>query len=233
MIILLLTLLLSPENFAEAQQAKKNPHVGFLVSTSAAAQQARFEAFNNGLGDLGYVERKNILIDDRYAEGKVERLPDLASDLATRKVDVFVVGGTVAAIAAKKATTTTPIIVGGAGDLVGAGLVASLAKPGGNITGSTLIAPDLSGKRLELLREVIPKASRVAVLWDRTPGQSDEVRATEAAAHGLGVKVQPVELGHSSFQHAYAAITKKKPTPSSLFKVASAWLTGNNLQSLL
>jgi putative ABC transport system substrate-binding protein len=197
---------------AQAQQPAKGVHrIGALLSEVPSSFDARAEAFRQGLHELGYVEGKNILIEYRYAEGKLDRLPDLAAELVRLKVDAFLVGETAAATAARQATSTIPIVVGGAGDLVGAGLVASLAMPGGNITGSTTMAPDLSGKRLELLREAVPRVSRVAVLWDPSPGQSDEVRATETAARGLGVKVQPVEVRDpKDFQNAYAAMTKQQ-----------------------
>jgi putative tryptophan/tyrosine transport system substrate-binding protein len=131
--------------------------------------------------ELGYVEGKNIVIEYRYADGKLDRLPDLATELVNLKVDVIVVGGGTTAVA-QKATTTIPIVVGSAGDLVGGGFVASLAKPGGNITGSTDISPDVSGKRLELLKEVLPKGTRVAVLYYGGQGDLDEVKETEAGA---------------------------------------------------
>jgi putative ABC transport system substrate-binding protein len=175
---------------AQAQHPKK-PRIGFLIAISAAGFSARTEAFRQGLRDLGYDEGKNIVIEYRYADGKVERLPELAAELVRLKVDVMVVGGTSATSAAKQATRTIPIVVGSAGDLVGAGLVASLARPGGNVTGSTGIAPDLSGKRLELLSEIVSKESRIALLFYPNPGSWDQVRSTETAAHGLGVKLQP------------------------------------------
>jgi putative ABC transport system substrate-binding protein len=196
----------------EAQQPAKRVHrIGVLLSEVPSSFDARNQAFREGLHELGYVEGKNIIIDYRYAEGKLDRLPELATELVQLKADVFLVGGTAAATAAKQATSTIPIVVGGAGDLVGAGLVASLAKPGGNLTGSTSISPDLSGKRLELLREVVPKASSVAVVWDSSPGQSPEVRSIETAARGIGVKLQPVELRDpKDFQNAYATMTKQQ-----------------------
>ena len=164
-----------------------------------------------GLRELGYIEGKNILIEYRYGEGKLDRVPELAAELVRLQVDVFVVGGTVAATAAKRATITIPIVVGGAGDLIGTGLVDSLAKPGENLTGSTSIAPDLSGKRLELLKEVAPKAMRVAVLWDSSPGQSDEVKATQAAGHAFGVKVHSVEIRDpNDFENTYAEVIKQQ-----------------------
>ncbi len=211
-ISLLASLILSSFHPAVAQQVAKGVHrIGVLLSEVPPSFDARNEAFRQGLHELGYVEGKNILIEYRYAEGKLDRLLYLAAELVRLKVDVFLVGGTAAATAARQATSTIPIVVDGAGDLVGAGLVASLAMPGGNITGSTNIALDLSGKRLELLREAVPRASRVAVLWDPSPGQSDEVRATETVARGLGVKVQPVEVRDpKDFHNAYAAMTEQQ-----------------------
>jgi putative ABC transport system substrate-binding protein len=165
------------------------------------------------LRELGYLEGKNILIEYRYAEGKREQWPELAAELVRLKVDVIVVGGVGVTQATRQATSTIPIVVGGAGDLVKAGLVGSLAKPGGNITGSTEISPDLSGKRLELLKEVLPKASRVAVLWYPSVGltDDDEVRETETAARQFGVKVQLVEVKvPDEFDAAYRAIAKQQ-----------------------
>ena len=204
-------LLVGCVGMAEAQQAAKVYRIGALRSHLPSIAKDSHEAFRQGLRELGYVEGKNILIEYRYAEGKLDRLPALAEELVRLKVDVILVGGGEPTRAAKRATSTIPIVVGGAGDLVGEGLVASLAKPGGNITGSTLIAPDLSGKRLELLREVVPKASRVAVLFGTAPGDRDELRATETAARQLGVKIQPVEVRDpNEFQIAYAAMTKQQ-----------------------
>jgi putative ABC transport system substrate-binding protein len=159
------------------------------------------------------VEGKTILIEYRFAEQKLERLSDLAAELVRLKVDIIVVSGGRATAAVKNATATIPIVVTGAGDLVGAGLVASLAKPGENITGSTTSSADASGKRLELLREVVPKATRVAVLWHPNPGTTDwdEVKETETAARQLGVKVQPVEVRDpKEFESAYAVMTKQQ-----------------------
>jgi putative ABC transport system substrate-binding protein len=152
------------------------------------------------------------LIEYRYAEGKVEQVPDLAAELVRLKPDAIVVGGTPATRAAKQATSTIPIVVGSADDLVRAGLVASLAKPGGNITGSTGIAPDLSGKRLELLNEAIPKASRIAVVWYPSKQASDdsEVKETEIAAHQLQMKIQPVRVRDpKEFPSAFAEAAKQ------------------------
>src|SRR5215471_13432928 len=145
---------------AEAQQAKKVPRVGILLAGSASAYSTRLEAFRQRLRELGYIEGKNIVIEYRYAEGKNERLPDLAAELVRLKVDILVVTGNPAP--AKKASATIPIIFVLASDPVGSGYVSSLARPGGNITGLSVMAADLDGKRLELLKEAFPKVASVA-----------------------------------------------------------------------
>jgi len=195
---------------AKAQHRAIVPRIGFLASTSASDFSNLVEAYREGLRELGYVEGKNIVIEYRFADRNLERVPELAAELVHEKVDVFTVAGTVAAKAVKQATSTIPIVVGGAGDLVGAGLIASLARPGGNVTGSTAIAPDLSGKRLEVLKEVLPQAARVTVIWDATPGQIDEVRATESAGRATRIKVESVEVNDlKNLENAYAAIAKQ------------------------
>jgi putative ABC transport system substrate-binding protein len=195
---------------AEAQQPKRVPRIGFLASGSS---NLGFETFRRGLRGLGYVEGQNVLIEYRSAEGKFERFPELAANLVSLRVDVIVTTGTQAALAAKQATTTIPIVAGTAGDLVGAGLVASLARPGGNLTGSTNIDPDFSAKRLELLKETFPKLSRVAVLYHGGPGggDEDELKETESAARPLKVQIQSNRVQDpSQFVGAYAAMTKKR-----------------------
>lgn len=159
---------------------------------------------------MGYVEGQNIVAEYRWAEGKADRLPILAADLVRLRADVIVTQGTQATLAAKQATNTTPIVVGGAGDLVVEGLVASLARPGGNVTGSTNIDSDLSAKRLELLKEISPKLSRVAVLYYGGPGgDQGELRETQAAARLLGVQIQTLQVQDpNQFQNAYAAMTR-------------------------
>ena len=151
---------------AEAQQAGKVPRIGFLGNSTAALEANLVGPFREGLRDLGYVEGRNILIEYRWAEGKYERFPALIAELIALKVDVIVTAGTPATLAVKKATTSIPLVMVAVGDPVGTGIVASLARPGGNITGLTSIAPELEGKRLELLREVVPKLSHIAVLWN-------------------------------------------------------------------
>jgi putative ABC transport system substrate-binding protein len=148
---------------AEAQQPKKIPRVGFLIASSASSQTQRLEAFKRGLRELGYVDGQNIVIEIRSGEGRPERLPVVTAELVRLNVDVIVSGGPTSTRAAKQATKTIPIIMTLESDPVGDGLVASLARPGGNITGLSTLGPELSGKRLEILKEIVPKLSRVAV----------------------------------------------------------------------
>jgi putative ABC transport system substrate-binding protein len=162
-----------PGSAAHAQQPKKVPRIGHLNTVTHSAIAERIEAFRQGLRELGYVEGKNIVIEWRYAEGKLDRLPALAAELARLKVDVIVTTGPTTTRPAKEATSTIPIVMTQDTDPVGNGFVASLARPGGNITGLSSLAPELSGKRLELLKEIVPKLSRVAVLWtSTTPGSA-------------------------------------------------------------
>ena len=212
LLLLLATTILAGSHAAAAQQAAKVPRIGVLLSGSPSSVASTDDAFRQGLGELGYTEGKNIVMEYRFAEGKRDRLLKLAVELVRQQVDILVVAGVSATQAARQATTTIPIVVGYAGDLVGTGLVASLAKPGGNITGSTEISPDVSGKRLELLREAVSKATSVAVVWYPRKGGSDEeeVKQTEAAARQLGVKVQLIEVRDpKAFQGAYDVMTKQ------------------------
>ena len=166
---------------------RRSPRIGYLTGASLSANAARIEAFRQGLRELGYVEGKNIVIEWRYAEGKLDRLPALAAELVRLKVDVIVTGGPAATRAAKEATSTIPIVMTNDPDPVGNGFVASLARPGGNITGLSTFAPELSGKRLEILREVVPKLSRVAVLGTSTaPGYAQVISEIELAAKAFG-----------------------------------------------
>src|SRR5438093_13747869 len=173
-----------------AQQPKKIPRIGFLGNSTPALEENLVGPFREGLRDLGYIEGKNIVIEWRWAEGKYERFPTLIAELIALNIDLIVTAGTPATIALKKATTTLPLVMIAVGDPVGTGLIASLAHPGGNLTGLTSISPELDGKRLELLREVVPKISHVAVLWIPTsPLQVVGERETQAAAHAMGIKV--------------------------------------------
>jgi putative ABC transport system substrate-binding protein len=206
-----LTLLAMPLA-AEAQQAAKIARIGYLA-TSLAASPHMQEAFRQGLRDLGYVEGRNVVIEYRDAEGKFERLPALAAELVALKVDVIVAAdGTPPALAAKQATKTIPIVFAFAGDPVTSGLVTSLARPGGNVTGLTGLGPELVGKRLELLMQAVPGVSRVAVLWQ--PGghgertDKDALKGAEVAARALGVRLQVVEArGPADFDRAFSDMT--------------------------
>ena len=193
------------------QSAGKVPRIGYLSPGVLSDSYSR-EAFQQGLRGLGYVAGKNILIEYRYSEGKFERLPELAEELVRLKVDVFVTIGTPPSQAAKAATTTIPIVMALISDPVGAGLVASLARPGGNVTGLSTVSSDLSGKRLELLKETLPKVSRVAVLYDpNDPAMIAEIKETEVAARPLGVQLQPIEVRRlDEFEAALKAATRAK-----------------------
>jgi ABC-type uncharacterized transport system substrate-binding protein len=184
-------LILATIHLAEAQQPKKVPRIGYLGATSRSINSAPIEAFRQGLSELGYVEGKNIVIEYRYAEGQVDRLPTLASELVRLKVDVVLTGGPAATRSAKQATATIPIVMGFHDDPVGSGVAADLARPGGNITGLATLAPEISGKQLELLREIAPKLSRVAVLGNATqPGSPQALREINLAADAFGVQLQ-------------------------------------------
>ena len=189
------TLLFAVCSSVEAQQVTKVHRIGFLGAASASALAKRLDAFRQGMRELGYEEGKNILITYRYSDGKLDRLPGLAAELVNQKVEVIVTHGEAAIRALKRVTQTIPIVVGVTGDLVVTGHAASLARPGGNITGFVDTSPDVSGKRLELLKEVLPKASRIAVLWNgANPVKVLDFKETEAAAHGLALKLQSLEV---------------------------------------
>jgi ABC-type uncharacterized transport system substrate-binding protein len=180
---------------AGAQQPTKIPRIGYLTASTRSTMSARVEAFRQGLRELGYVEGKNIVLEWRYAEGTLDRLPALAAELVRLKVDVIVTSAPPATRAAKEATTTIPIVMAQDSDPVGSGFVASLARPGGNITGLATLAPELSGKQLELLKEIIPKLSRVAVLGTSTrPGNAQALREVELAAPAFKVKLQYLDV---------------------------------------
>jgi putative ABC transport system substrate-binding protein len=197
--------------FALAQQPKKIPRIGFLNALFPTTNPARIEAFRQGLRDVGYVEGKNIIIDYRYAERKVDRLPALAAELVHLKVDVIVTSASQETRAAKEATNTIPIVMINEGDPVATGFVASLARPGGNITGLSTLSPELSGKRLELLKEILPKLSRVAVLGSSTsPDNTDTLRELETAAQELKIKLQYLDvLNPNDIETAFRAAGKE------------------------
>jgi ABC-type uncharacterized transport system substrate-binding protein len=193
--VVLTILFLAAVNPAQAQQPTKVPRIGFLGATYPSTNTARIEAFRQGLRELGYVEGKNIVIEYRWAEGKTERLPDLAAELVRLKVDIIVTAGPAVTRPVKEATSTIPIVMSFDNDPIGSGFVASLARPGGNITGLSALFPELSGKRLELLKEVVPMISRMAFFGTSTqPGTAQALRETELAAGAFGVQVQYLEV---------------------------------------
>jgi putative ABC transport system substrate-binding protein len=216
MVILALGLLVAPRA-AEAQQAGKAYRIGVLERTSMAVNAASFDAFRRGLQELGYVEGQNLVIEYRSADGRDERFPDLATELVRLQVDLFLTRGTPAALAAKQATGTIPVVMMGTGDPVGAGLVASLARPGGHVTGLSSMVTDLYGKRIELLREMVPGLARLAGLFNMgNPALPPAWQEVELAARSLGIQPQlldvrtPEDLGRAFdaaiSQHATALV---------------------------
>jgi putative tryptophan/tyrosine transport system substrate-binding protein len=207
---LLSSLLLAPCSSAHAQQATKVPRMGYLSGSSLSAAEARVAAFQQGLRDLGYVEGKNIVIEWRSGEGKLDRNLAHAAELVRLKVDVIVAAGATEIRAAREATATVPIVMIRGGDPVGSGFVASLARPGGNITGLATLRPELSGKRLELLKETVPKLSRVAVFASSGSAEYAVVlKEIEIAAGALGVKLQSLNIqSPKDFATAFQAAAK-------------------------
>jgi len=227
----------------QAQQLKKVSRIGYLSSFDPASDSVATEAIRLGLHELGYIEGQNIAIEYRYAEGKLDRFPGLAAELVRLKVDIIVVaGGGRLPLAAKNATKTIPIVVTGVGaDPVESGLVESLARPGGNVTGLTLLSRDLSGKRLDLLKEAVPKLSRVAVLYDPTISRSvrDAKEVLPVAASALGMTIQPSEVrGAEGFDRAFAALNQDRPdglyvSGSPLININQKRISGFALKSRL
>jgi putative ABC transport system substrate-binding protein len=203
----LIIFLLSIVTLAAAQQPKHVPRVGFLGGSSASAYSGFIDAFRKSLRDLGYVEGQNIAIEYRYADGKRDRLSDLSADLIRLKVDVILVSGSLAIGALKNATKTIPIVMTTVEDPVAQGFVDSLARPGGNITGLTNLAPELSGKRMELVKETLPKVDRIAVLWDPSgPGPAVAFKETQAVAPPMGLQLQSLQVrSPNDFEGAFKA----------------------------
>jgi putative ABC transport system substrate-binding protein len=191
----------------QAQPATKVYRIGFLGSASASTNPHLLQAFRQGLRELGWFEGQNIVIEYRWAEGRLGRLTDLAADLVRLNVDVIVSAGTPGPLAAKHATRTIPIVMPAAGDPVASGLVASLARPGGNVTGLSLMVPELGGKRLQLLKEVMPGLSRVGILWNpQSLYPRLVVRETEMVAPALGVRLESLEVRvPEDFERAFEA----------------------------
>jgi len=207
-----LAMLLAPLG-AAAQQPGKVPRIGYFSAGSPSSAPHLLEAFRKGLRELGWVEGQNIVVDYRFAEGRFDRLPDLAAELVRLKVDIIVAVPTPAAAAAKNATETIPIVMINVGDPVGLGLIASLARPGGNVTGSSYsVGLEIIGKQLELLKETVPKVRRVAILWNpANPSHPLVVRELNVAARSLGVQLQFLEArGPNEFEGAFAAMAKER-----------------------
>ena len=196
----------------EAQQPGKVPRIGFLSTVSPSTLSSRVDSFRQGLRELGYVEGKNIVIEWRYGDGKLDRLPALAAELVRLKVDVIVTAAPPPTRAAKQATVTIPIVMAFDDDPVGSGFVASLNRPGGNITGLSTQSPEISGKQLEFLREIVPKLSRVGVLGDVTrPGVPQALREINVVADAFRVQVQYLEVrGPKDIETAFRAATKER-----------------------
>jgi len=197
----------------DAQPPAKVARVGVLT-LAVAPSTPLAEAFRQGLREHGYVEGQNVALEYRYAEGRADRLPALAAELVRLKVDVIVTESNVAALAAKHATQTIPIVMAIAGDPVKAGVVDSLARPGGSVTGLTLMHPELSGKRLQLLKETVPKITLVAVIWNPTdPAAVDSLRETEAAARLLGLKLHAIEArAPADLDAVFRAVARAGPS---------------------
>ena len=190
------------------RSSRKVPRIGFLSAFSSSSDRERVEALSQGLQELGYVEGQNIIIEWRFAQGKLDQVPRNAAELVSLKVDLIVVGGgSGLARAVKETTKTIPIVITGGSDPVGAGLVASLARPGGNITGLTAISAELAGKRLELLKETLPRLTRVGVLLNPTDqGSAQGLKEIEIAAPTLGLEVQSLQVrSPSNFESAFKA----------------------------
>ena len=201
-------------SFAQAQPQAKAPRIGFLSGSGTPSNPAMSErAFRQGLSDLGYVDGKNMVLEVRYAEGNRARIPSLVVELVQLKVDVFLTGNLTAIRLAKQATQTIPIVMVTNADPVATGLIDSLARPGGNITGITNLSRDLSAKRLELLKEIVPKLSRVAILWDETnEGSAIGFKEYEAAARVLNLQIQSLEIRgpNPDLEGAFQAATKAR-----------------------
>lgn len=212
---------------AQAQETRKTWKIGVLVSGTASSNASRDEALRLGLRDLGYDEGKNITFVYKYAEGKTDRLPNLAKELVSEKPDVIVVGGTAVAVAAKNATSTIPIVVAGAGDLVEAGLIKSFMYPGGNVTGVARLSADFFGDRLKLIKEVLPKASQVTALSNpNNPGHGRSLKDAELGARSSALAFENV-TARSAHELDKAISTAKQEGASALFLMTDAMFNSN------
>ena len=216
---------------APAQQVGKTPQIGYLGVSSPSMEPHYVEAFRQKLRELGHVEGRNIAIEYRWAEGQDDRLPNLASELVRLKPDVIVTTGTPGAVAAMQATKTIPIVMASSADPVGSGLVASLARPGGNVTGFTILGPELEGKRLELLKQAVPGLSRLAVLWNPSnPGIVSYFETVKNAGRALQISLDPVvEVRRSDeLDNAFTAIASARP--HALVVIADRFLLSHRKQ---
>jgi putative ABC transport system substrate-binding protein len=229
---LLATFLLISAQSAGAQQAKKIPRIGFLAASPPSALSDRVQAFRQGLLERGYVEGKDIVVEYRYGGGELDRVAGPASELVRLKVDVIVTHGAQATLPAKRATSTIPIVMAQDNDLLGAGFVVSLARPGGNVTGLSNLTAELAGKQLELLKEIMPKLSRLAVLRDLTePGTPRAVKETDHAALGFGVQLHYTEIqGPGDIESAFHAAGSSRV--DALLVLTSAIFNSNRQQLL-
>ena len=212
-LFVLIAFIFATVHFAEAQQPKKLPRVGFLVPGSPASYSERIEAFQQGLRELGHIEGQNIIIEYRYTEGKSDRLTVLAFELVQLKVDVIVTGTTPAIQAVNNATRTIPIVMAEVADPVAVGLIANLARPGGNITGLTTFSPDLDGKRLELVKQILPKVTRVAYIWDpANSGARIRFKEVQGAAQALAITLQSLEARNpKELESAFESAIRERP----------------------
>jgi putative ABC transport system substrate-binding protein len=210
--ILAAVMLLAVAVMAKAQQPKKIARIGYVFASTPAATAHNIDAFRQGMRELGHVEGKTFVLELRYAEARAERFPEIARELVGLKLDMIVAATDVAIAAVKRETQTIPIVMATSNDPVATGLVASLARPGGNVTGLSLISPELSGKRLELLREIVPGISRVAFLWNPDiRGAVLDYRETESAAGSLRLELQSVEVARAEdLNRVLSVVTKAR-----------------------
>jgi putative ABC transport system substrate-binding protein len=215
---------------SQAQHGGHVPRVGYLGTSSASLESELVKAFREGLRDRGYVEGQNIVIEYRWAEGDYQRLPDLVADLVKLKVDLILTSGTPGALAAKRATQTIPIVMAVTGAAVATGLVSSLARPGGNLTGLTTMVPDLEGKRLEILREVLPKLMTLVVLVNPSnPLTAIQWEQAKTSAKTLGIQLQPIELQRpEDFKDAFARVARQRP--DAITMIADRFLLAHRTQ---
>jgi putative ABC transport system substrate-binding protein len=234
-VLLIVTIVLTTAALGSAQQPKKVARIGFLGNSTPELEANLVGPFREGLRDLGYIEKKSIFIEYRWIEGKYERLPTLINELLSLPVDLIVTAGTPASLAVKKATDSVPLVMIAVGDPVGTGLIKSLHHPGGNATGVTSIASDLEGKRIELLREVAPKVSYVAALYNPvSPFQVVSEKELQAAAQGLRIKILSLPVKSlEDIEAAFGIISKERPEALMVLADRFSWTTGLASWSLL